>query len=658
MKRTRLLLAVCLLLVMAVMPSLADVKLPAIIGDNMVLQQNINAPIWGWANPGEAITVEAPWLKSPISTKADQDGKWMVKLKTPKTGGPYTITVKGYNEITLMKNVMVGEVWICSGQSNMAMGIGVVNNSQQEIAAANYPNIRLFHVRHKISPEPVKTIDGKWYLCSPQAVASQGDWAGFSAAGYFFGREIHKKINVPVGLIETSWGGTPAEAWTSKKTLLSDPDFEAIAKKIPPVLSPQEQKESEQKLEQWAKTLKGPDVGLKEKWMMADLDQEGWGEMKLPQLWEDAGLDIDGVVWFRKSFELPDSWQGEDLLIELGPIDDNEITWVNGTEVGKTDGWDVNRRYEIPSSVIRPGKNVVAVRVVDGRGGGGIYGAAEQMKLYPADGSGDDSISLAGRWLYKVGRIYSLLMPGQNPNKPTVLYNGMLAPLIPYGIRGVAWYQGESNAERAYQYRKLFPAMIKNWRDDWGQGDFPFYYVQIAPFKSWYKPFECAELREAQLMSLSVANTGMVVTSDIGDVNDVHPKNKQEVGRRLALWALAKTYGHELVYSGPLYKSMQVEGDKIRIFFDYTGGGLMAKGPKLTHFTIAGSNQKFVDAEAVIDGNTVVVSSKKVKQPVAVRFGWSNTAEPNLFNKEGLPASIFRTDDWPSVTIDKKEPSF
>lgn len=658
MKRARLLLAVYLLLVLAVMPSLADVKLPAIIGDNMVLQQNINAPIWGWANPGEAITVEAPWLKSPISTKADQDGKWMVKLKTPKTGGPYTITVKGYNEITLMKNVMVGEVWICSGQSNMAMGIGVVNNSQQEIAAANYPNIRLFHVRHKISPEPVKTIDGKWYLCSPQAVASQGDWAGFSAAGYFFGREIHKKINVPVGLIETSWGGTPAEAWTSKKTLLSDPDFEAIAKKIPPVLSPQEQKESEQKLEQWAKTLKGPDVGLKEKWMMADLDQEGWGEMKLPQLWEDAGLDIDGVVWFRKSFELPDSWQGEDLLIELGPIDDNEITWVNGTEVGKTDGWDVNRRYEIPSSVIRPGKNVIAVRVFDGRGGGGIYGAAEQMKLYPADGSGDDSISLAGRWLYKVGRIYSLLMPGQNPNKPTVLYNGMLAPLIPYGIRGVAWYQGESNAERAYQYRKLFPAMIKNWRDDWGQGDFPFYYVQIAPFKSWYKPFECAELREAQLMSLSVANTGMVVTSDIGDVNDVHPKNKQEVGRRLALWALAKTYGHELVYSGPLYKSMQVEGDKIRIFFDYTGGGLMVKGPKLTHFTIAGSNQKFVDAEAVIDGNTVVVSSKKVKQPVAVRFGWSNTAEPNLFNKEGLPASIFRTDDWPSVTIDKKEPSF
>ena len=645
-------------LLFAASPLFADVRLPSIIGDNMVLQQNIDAPIWGWSNPGQAITVQASWLTSPVTAKADQQGKWMVNLKTLQAGGPYTITIKGANTV-ILKNVMVGEVWICAGQSNMEMGISAVNNAEQEVKEANYPNIRLFHFKRIISSEPVRQTDGKWYLCSPESISSQGDWAGFSAAGYFFGREIHKNLNVPVGLIQVAWGGTPAEAWMNKKTLLSDPDFEPIVKKIPQKYSSEEIKQSEQELEQWSKRLNAPDPG-EAGWMDPDMDEQDWKVMRLPQAWENAGLLMDGVVWFRKNVTIPPAWAGKELILELGPIDDKDTTWVNGKEVGKTDSWDANRKYRVPPFLISSGKNVIAVRVFDGAGQGGIYGQANQMKIYPADNRGENEISLAGDWLYKIG-INPGPKPevkGQNPNKPSVLYNGMVTPLIPFGIRGVVWYQGESNAERAFQYRKLFPALIKNWRTDWKQGDFPFYYVQIAPFKSWYKPFECAELCEAQSMALSIPNTGMVVTSDIGNVDDVHPKNKQDVGRRLALWALAKTYGYDIVYSGPIYKSMRVEDDKIRIFFNYSDGGLMMKGPKLTCFTIAGSDRKFVEAEAVIDGNTVVVSSDKVKHPVAVRFAWSNTDESNLFNKVGLPSSLFRTDDWPGVTIDKKEPSY
>jgi len=659
MKRTRQVAIFSSILLFIAADLFADVRLPGVIGSNMILQQKSQAAVWGWAEPGEEISIKADWLSRAALTKADDKGNWMVKLKTPQAGGPYGLTIEGNNKI-ILQNVMIGEVWICAGQSNMEMGIEAVNNARQEIEAADYPNIRLFHVKHNICIEPTREIEGKWYPCSPNSILSEGDWAGFSAAAYFFGRYIHKELAVPVGLISTSWGGSPAESWTSKEMLLSEPDFAEIAKKIPPILSPQQQRQAEQKVRQWTEMLEGPDVGLREKWMRADLDEEGWGEMKLPQLWEDAGLDMDGVVWFRKSFELPDLWQGKGLIMELGPIDDEDITWVNGQEVGRTGTWDANRRYEIPGAIVRDGKNVIAVRVFDGRGAGGIYGRPEQMKLYPAEENAEP-ISIAGKWLYKIGINPGPKpdVPGQNPKKPTVLYNGMLYPLIPYRIRGVVWYQGESNAKRAYQYRKLFVALIKNWRDDWGQGEFPFYYVQIAPFKSWYKPLEAAELRQAQLLSLSVANTGMVVTTDIGDVDDVHPRNKQEVGRRLALWALAKTYGRDdIVCSGPLYKSMQIEGDKIRIFFDYTGSGLTARGGKLSDFTIAGSDSKFSEAQAVIDGNTIVVSSEQVEKPVAVRFGWSNTAQPNLFNKEGLPASPFKTDNWPGVTFDKKIPSF
>jgi sialate O-acetylesterase len=496
--------------------TLADVKLPAVIGDNMVLQQGQKIAIWGWADPGEEVMVSVSWLTMQWGVTADKDGKWTFKMNPPKVGGPYEMTLRGKNTITI-ENILVGEVWVCSGQSNMQWPVRQAANAEQEIAAAKYPNIRLFTVERKVAQEPQTDCVGSWQPCSPDTVP------GFSAVAYFFGRELHKELNVPIGLIHTSWGGTPAEAWTSEDVLKSEPVCAPILQRYAEAMAkyPQAKKEYEQKLEEWK-------VAVAE---------------------------------------------------------------------AKAKGGKQPRRPRAP------------------------FG------------------------------------PG-NPHSPAGLYNAMIAPLIPYGIRGAIWYQGESNASRAYQYRKLFPAMIKCWRQDWGQGDFPFLFVQLANFMAVRpEPVESAwaELREAQLMTLALPNTGMAVIIDIGEANDIHPKNKQDVGSRLALWALARTYAKRLVYSGPLYKSMNVEAKKIILHFDHVGGGLVAQGGgPLKGFAIAAADRKFIWADAKIEGNTVVVSSDKVAEPVAVRYAWADNPVCNLYNKDGLPASPFRTDSWPGVTVDNK----
>lgn len=456
----------CLMIIGCAAVATAAVKLPAVIGDNMVLQRGQPVPIWGWADQGEEVTVAV--AGQTLATKAGDDGRWKVMLAKLDIGNPLEMTIKGSSGSSIvLKNILVGDVWVCSGQSNMEMGIGVCNDAPAEIAAANYPQIRLFMVPNVKAAEPATDVNAAWAACSPQTVAANG-WGGFSALAYYFGRQLHKDLNVPIGLIDTTWGGTPAEFWTSRKVLEADPALKPLA-------------------------------------------------------------------------------QGES----------------------------------------------------------------------------------------------------------SCLYNGMIAPILPYAIRGAIWYQGESNAGRAFQYRTLFPAMIANWRADWGQGDFPFGFVQLAPFRyNESNPINWAELCEAQRMTLDASpNTGMAVTTDIGDVKDIHPKNKQELGRRLALWALAKVYGKDIVYSGPIYKSMTVEGNKIRLQFDHVGGGLIASdGKPLVDFTIAGADQKFVPAVATIDGNSIVVSSDQVAQPVAVRYAWHDDTQPNFANKEGLPASPFRTDTWKGVT--------
>ncbi len=646
------------LLVMLSTAAFADIRLPAIIGDNMVLQQGKQVSIWGWAEPGEEVMVSVSWLNMQWTVKTGQDGKWMFKVSSPKVGGPYEMTITGKNTITI-KNILVGEVWVCSGQSNMEFSVMGGNNAEQEIKAADYPNIRLFTVTKKVADRPQEDCVGNWASCTPQTVPY------FSAVGYFFGRELHEKLDIPIGLIHTSWGGTPAESWTSAGVLKQLEDYSEVIEKMDLLKKdPAPAEEVYQKqMNEWHKKISLADQSGKA-CIDPDFDDSSWKQMDLPKLWDTTELgSFDGLVWFRKQIDVPQSWQGKELVIQLGPIDDMDTTWFNGERIGgyeRAGQYTTNRKYTVPANLVKEGANVITVKVLDTGGGGGIYGNPDQLWV-KASGSDDASVSLAGAWKYiKSFDLASIpAMPqapirADNPSAPTSLYNGMIAPLLPYGIAGAIWYQGESNAGRAYQYRTLFPAMITNWRQDWLQGDFPFLFVQLANFMAIDpEPVECAwaELREAQTMTLSLPNTGMAVIIDIGEANNIHPKNKQDVGKRLSLWALAKTYGKDIVYSGPLYKSMKVEDNKAILQFDHVGGGLVAKDGDLKGFAVAGEDRKFVWADAKIEGDTIVVSSEKVAKPVAVRYAWANNPICNLYNKEGLPASPFRTDDWPGLTI-------
>jgi sialate O-acetylesterase len=682
----RMIVFVAMILVMASAPmAQANIRLPAIIGDNMVLQRGIKAPLWGWADPDEEVRLSVSWHRMERRTTADADGKWAFALKTPPAGGPYEIMLAGKNTITL-RNIMAGEVWVCSGQSNMEWPLHSVINAEAEVAAADHPNIRLFTVQKKIANAPEADCTGQWSQCNPETVP------GFSAVGYFFGRYLQKELGVPVGLINTSWGGTVAEAWTSSEALAKMSDFKALMDRIAEARANPDasMKKYKAELAEWQKKIEV--AGAQGKGCIEpDFDDSSWPEMDLPTLWDQAALSsFDGLVWFRKTIEVPNSWVGKELVLELGPIDDQDTTWVNGVKVGahaEPGQWQALRKYTIDANVIRAGRNVIAVQVLDTGGGGGIYGQPEQMKLKSAGAGDDKAIALAGKWRYKVGYDLASMPPlpqppvwVNNPNAPTVLYNGMIVPLVPFGIRGAIWYQGESNADRAYQYRELFPTMITNWRQDWGLDNFPFLFVQLAnymPTKPEPGESNWAELREAQTMTLGLPNTGMATIIDIGEANDIHPKNKQDVGKRLALWALAETHGKDIVYSGPLYKSMEIKGKQVVLHFEHIGGGLVAQssedrrrktddrtdpssvvrspssGP-LKGFAIAGSDRKFVWAQAEIKGSTVVVSSDAVAEPVAVRYAWADNPVCNLYNKSGLPASPFRTDDWPGLTANSK----
>ncbi len=644
--------------------SAADIRLPAIIGDNMVLQRGGKVPIWGWADPGEEIRVQVSWRSGERRVTPGQDGKWMLSLDSPKAGGPYEMTLTGKNTIAL-KNILCGEVWVCSGQSNMEWPVAASASGGQETAAADFPKIRLFTVQKKIAETPQADCAGQWSSCSPQTVG------GFSAVGYFFGRYLHKELDVPVGLINTSWGGTVAEAWTSRETLAKMPEFKALIDGIAEARANPDasMRKYQQEFVQWQKKIEA--TGTQGAGCTAlDFDDSAWQEMELPVLWEEGGLgNFDGLVWFRKTIEVPDSWADMELMLELGPIDDMDTTWVNGVRIGahtEPGQWQAVRQYKVGGDIIKAGRNVIAVQVLDTGGGGGICGQPAQMKIKPAGAADDVAVSLAGKWRYKIAQDLASIPPQpqppawvNNPNAPTALYNGMIAPLIPFAIRGAIWYQGESNADRAYQYRRLFPDMITDWRQSWGVRSFPFLFVQLANFMT-QKPepgdSAWAELREAQLMTLSLKDTGMATIIDIGEAGDIHPKNKQDVGKRLALWVLAKTYGRkDVVCSGPLYESMKVRDGKVLLRFDHIGGGLVVKGGgPLKGFAIAGVDRKFVWAEAVIEGKTVVVSSDKVPEPVAVRYAWADNPVCNLYNAAGLPASPFRTDDWPGVTADRK----
>jgi sialate O-acetylesterase len=641
-----------------------EFRLPSLIGDQMVLQQQSKVPLWGWAPAGEKVTVLGSWTQKAVSSKSDSEGRWRVELKTPPAGGPFTIRIQCGPASKILDNILSGEVWICSGQSNMEWTMSRFSDAKEDIAQATDSNLRLFTVPKNRSARPELDCPGGWESSNPETVKT------FSATSYYFGRELRKRLNVPIGLINTSYGGSSLEAWMDWDVLSNDPDFAPIVKRARTQFA--YQSDPERTLQQYRNELARWKAEADEvDSILASIlsggryfDLSDWGQVQLPMLdvAEEPGGRMGGF-WFVRRVDLPESWEGKPAWLDLGMLDDVDSIWMN--EVPVTELARENRRerkwtYKVPANAIRSGENRIAVRAIRDVTMKDIAGGGAQLGL--EGGMDSESILLAGTWSRKKAfDLWELPTVPIRPSDPThqtatILYNAMLSPVLPYGMRGVIWYQGETNVPRAWQYRKLFPAMIQEWRTLWNQGEFPFYFVQIAPYQYKGNPeTAAAELREAQMIALKVPQTGMAITMDIGDPTNIHPLHKNRVGERLALLAMANTYGQDnLVHSGPLYRSMTVEGDRIRLYFDHVGGGLVAKGGPLSHFLLAGKDRRFVQAEAVIDGETILVSAPGVLDPVAVRYGWSNDAQPNLFNREGLPASSFRTDDWPGATFDTR----
>ncbi len=656
MKKLSMLLL--LLLVALVTVEGASLQLPKILGDHMVLQQKSFAKIWGWAGPEQVVKVTTSWNEKTYRVVADQEGNWEVSVATGKAGGPYTVSIEA--DVTrVLKDILLGEVWICSGQSNMEWQLRRAETAAEEIPLASFPEIRLFTVEKNIATRPNKDLNGSWELCNPESAVN------FSAVGYFFGKMLHQELGVPVGLVNTSWGGTPSESWTSRETLSTFGDFDQQLEELYGSTDEDMEKAHKEqfRMEKMIKNQQDfenkENIGFKEGWMNADFDDSSWDQTTCPAEWsslEEIGM-LEGVVWMRKWITLPFQWKGKALTLELGPVDEMDMTYINGIEVGTSRNiadWNTPRIYQVPASELSNGQLLLSIRIVNTNAQGGLIGKPEQLKIYPSENSEEKPVLLAGQWKYKIAYAFPEVPMVFNSHTPSVLYNGMLYPLKNMAIKGAIWYQGESNQTRAMQYRTIFPGMIEDWRATWNQGAFPFYFVQIAPY-NYGGEQTSVELREAQFLTLSkVKHTGMAVTMDIGNPDDIHPTNKRDVGKRLALWALAKDYGKDVVYSGPLYREQTIEDNKIRIHFSFTGSGLEARGGPLTHFEIAGEDQVYHPADAVIDGETVVVSAAKVTSPVAVRYAWSNTAEPNLSNEEGLPASSFCTDSWKRITEGNK----
>ncbi len=625
-------------LVLVLFRTEADVKPAQIFTSNMVLQQGIENRIWGWADKREAIAVE---LNGKIvKTKAGKDGKWIVRLPEMDYGGPYKLTISGKNTL-VYENVMIGEVWVCSGQSNMGWTVASSNNADEEISNANFPNIRLFTVPNKISAQPLEDLEGgEWVTCSPETVGR------FSAVGYFFGRKLHKDLNVAVGLINSSWGGTVAETWISSETIREDTDFSDQWEELKTIDFGDYVSVKKKEISEMLGEFPVKDEGVNEGYNQLNFNDSKWETINAPGRWEVKYPNVDGIGWYRQSIQLTKEQTLDDALLYLSRIDDMDICWVNGVEVGKSNSYSDYRNYNIPASVLREGENVIAVRVHDTGGGGGMVGDGDEFYLKV----GGEKIVLDKTWKFKISEVNTRSI-SIGPNAyPTLLFNGMINPIVGYGIKGAIWYQGESNASRGKQYQRIFPNLIKDWRTHWGLGDFSFLWVQLANFQQPVDvpaESEWAELREAQTMTLSLPNTGMASAIDIGEANDIHPRNKQDVGSRLALNALKVSYGKDVVHSGPLFKSMEVDGSQIKISFDHIGSGLMVKDKYgyVNGFSIAGSDGVFKWAKAYLEDNQVIVYSPGVKSPVHVRYGWANNPDDlNLYNKEGLPANPFRTD--------------
>lgn len=630
--------------------SYANIELPLIFSDGMVLQRNKPIPIWGWSDANEKIEIR--FNKQIIKTKADKNGKWEFNLKPETAGGPYSMSIQGKNLITL-KDILVGEVWICSGQSNMEFTVNQAMNAQQEMNDANYPMIRQFLVEKNVTTTPKEKLkNGKWTICNANTVGN------FSAVGYFFAKKIYSELKIPIGIIHTSWGGTCVETWTSREAFESSDEFKDMIANMPDIDTDAILEFQVKSILEKVEKIQGSKISMDNEgaFKNSDYDDSNWPEMNAPSLWESQALgNLDGIVWMRKTFTISKDDANKEAFLELAKIDDIDITYINGKEVGTTNLYNLKRAYKIPAGVLQEGINTIAIRIIDNTGGGGIYGEASDLKLTTLN----DVIPLTGAWKYQVVNVLTSISPN---SYPSLLFNAMVNPLIPYAIQGVLWYQGEANVSRAQQYKTAFPLMIADWRQKWKQGDFPFYFVQLSTFDEFggnsNRGSKWAELREAQTYTLqTIPNTGMAVTTDVGNAKDIHPTNKQDVGKRLAAIALNNVYNKEVVFSGPTYKSVDIKDNQIILSFDNIGSGLMTpdKYGYLKGFEIAGTDKIFHYAKAYISNNKVFVYHDEIKNPVSVRYGWADDAgDCNLYNEEKFPASPFRTDDWKGITENEK----
>lgn len=625
-----------------------SLRMPYLISDGMVLQRNKQINIWGWAEPCKMVTVN--FLGKSYTAVADHLGKWKVTLPPMDAGGPYFMEIKCQHHAVTIKDILIGDVWVCSGQSNMVLPMErVIDLYPEELDDCNIPLIRQFTVPEKYNFKgPQEELEGgTWDVLSKETLLK------FSAVGYFFAKALYKKYNIPIGLIKSCVGGTPIEAWMSSDIVykfLENPDeleklkddsyIEAVSK------------EEEAKIKAWFDYLNANDTGLNSNPPFFDenCSTSDWKAITIPATWKEMGLDSTiGVVWFKKEINIPSCMVGNPARLYLGTIVDSDFTYVNGKLVGSTSYRYPPRKYNIPAGLLKEGKNTIVVRVIS-NDGNGEFVKGKEYKLFTED----CKIDLKGQWLCKVGVRSPEPLPQQTfwQYKPTGLFNGMIAPLLNYSIKGIIWYQGESNTDRPEDYCNKLCNLVDDWRKKWGDSSLPFLYVQLANFME-PKPQPCesnwARLREEQRRALlHLDNVGMAVAIDLGEWNDLHPSNKKDVGERLALLAQKVAYGEkDLVASGPLYKSMKIEGNKLFWNFQKVGSGLIAKGDSiLKHFAIAEKDKRFIWANAIIEGNKVIVWNDSIKNPVYVRYAWADNPEgANLYNKEGLPASPFTTED-------------
>ncbi len=656
-------------------PPAKNIKMASLFQDNMVLQRDTPLLIWGWCESGHKVELEI--IGQKYHAVADSQGRWEIKLDPIPSCGPVTMIVRGKEELKI-KNVMFGEVWLCAGQSNMAMKLKSCRNGDKEAALANYSQIRFFQVDNVSAVAPRTECKGNWQVCTPETAPN------FSGVGYFFGRDLHRNINVAIGLIEVSWGGTSIEAWMPWSLQTADPEYKRHIDKWKRYVTGSERapldhayQEALKRWEKMDKSQPGPqrhadsgNRGFALGWALPEgQDPTEWTDVKLPADIEEYFGDIDGAVWFRKKLTLPPEWAGKTLILELGTIDDYDETYFNGESVGEiglanAGAREIAREYRVPGKMVKPGNNLLAIRVFDQNGKGGFTGRPDNMKIFPVNRAAE-AIRIDGTWQARVEQqldpfalgSHAKPVPPPGPgdrNWPSGIRSGMIAPLIPYVIRGVIWYQGESNASRADLYHRQLPEMVKEWRKAWGI-DFSFLTVQL-PNYGVQSPIPenhpWSVIREAQMsLPSQITNAATAVTIDLGEGNNLHPKDKEQVGFRLAMLALDKVYGRKfnkgkkIVSGGPEFESMSVKDGKAIIRFRNIGNGLKVKGDgSLRHFAIAGKDGYFHWANAQIEGkDTVAVWSGKVSDPVTVRYAWAANPEGcNLFNEEGFPASPFR----------------